>query len=180
MSKISIRYYKSAIGELILGEYQGKLCLCDWRYRARRDTIDKRILANLGASFTEKDSSVFDLTISQIEEYLSAGRNEFSIPIQFAGSDFQKSVWTELLKIPFGQTLTYTELTSRISDPEAIRAVASAVGANSISIIVPCHRIIGSQGDLTGYAGGIGTKKKLLKLEGALPDHGQLSIFPES
>ena len=177
--QINIGYYKSPMGELVLGEYGNKLCLCDWKYRARRDTIDRRILDSTGASFAEADSDIFKETIKQLEEYFSGKRKEFSIPISLIGSDFQKAVWDQLLNIPSGSTLSYSELTAKVSDPGAIRAVASAVGANAIALIVPCHRVIGSRGELTGYAGGIGTKKKLLKLEGALPDHGQLSFFPE-
>jgi methylated-DNA-[protein]-cysteine S-methyltransferase len=82
------------------------------------------------------------------------------------GTDFQKTVWEELLKIPFGKTLTYLQLSNRLQNPKAIRAVATANGANALSIFVPCHRIIGSQGELVGYAGGLPAKQKLLDLEG--------------
>jgi len=92
------------------------------------------------------------------------------------GSDFQKQVWNELLKIRFGQTLSYLELSRNLGNEKAIRAVASANGANAISILVPCHRVIGSDGSLTGYAGGLGANKKLLELEGALKSD-QLDLF---
>ena len=92
------------------------------------------------------------------------------------GTDFQKEVWTELIKIPYGESRTYLELSKQLGNELAIRAVASANGANAISIIVPCHRIIGSDGKLIGYAGGLSAKKKLLELEGALKTN-QLSLF---
>lgn len=90
------------------------------------------------------------------------------------GTEFQQIVWRELLNIPYGVTVSYLELSRKLSDPKAIRAVASANGANAISILIPCHRIIGSNRELTGYAGGLSAKKKLLELEGAT---SQLDLF---
>ena len=95
------------------------------------------------------------------------------------GSDFQKSVWNALIQIPFGETKSYLALSQQLQNPDAIRAVASANGANAISIIVPCHRIIGSDGSLVGYAGGLEAKKKLLRLEGIqqFSKPGQIQLF---
>ena len=92
------------------------------------------------------------------------------------GSDFQKRVWQELLKIPYGSTASYLTLSQKLGNEKAIRAVASANGANAISIFIPCHRVIGSDGNLTGYAGGIHTKKKLLELESDSANE-QLELF---
>src|SRR5690606_18399830 len=103
-------------------------------------------------------------------------RTTFDIPLLFIGTDFQKSVWEALMEIPYGTTKSYLELSRDLGDENAIRAVATANGANSISIIVPCHRIIGSDGSLTGYAGGLNAKKKLLQLEG-MNFGNQLSLF---
>ena len=89
----------------------------------------------------------------------------FDIPILFTGTDFQKKVWHKLLEIPYGQTLSYGEMTKRLDIPNAVRAVANANGANAISIFVPCHRVIGSDRSLTGYGGGLAAKKYLLELE---------------
>lgn len=172
-------YFKSSVGELIVGDYEGKLCLCDWRYRSKRDSVDLRILEGLGATYQEKSTPLIKNTIAQIEDYLLCKRRDFDLPILTVGSEFQKKVWNELINIPFGSTMSYLELSKKVATAETIRAVAAANGANSISIIIPCHRIIGSNGELTGYAGGLATKKKLLKIEGAIPDHGQLSIFPD-
>ena len=93
------------------------------------------------------------------------------------GSAFQQKIWYELKRIPYGKTKTYLELSKKINHEKAIRAVAAANGANAISILIPCHRIVGSQGELTGYAGGIEVKKKLLALENARPDTDQLWLF---
>ncbi len=92
-------------------------------------------------------------------------RQEFDIPFITVGSDFQKSVWDALLKVPYGTTSTYLQLAKDINNKKAVRAVANANGANSMSIIIPCHRIIGSNGELTGYGGGLPLKKRLLELE---------------
>ena len=107
------------------------------------------------------------------------GRKKFDIPVRFVGSSFQQKVWNELLKIPYGKTVSYLEISKKIGDEKAIRAVAAANGANAISIIVPCHRVVGSNGELTGYAGGLTVKKKLLHLEksGKYPE--QLELFKE-
>jgi methylated-DNA-[protein]-cysteine S-methyltransferase len=177
MERISIQYFKTPLGELILGSFQDKLCLCDWRYRKMRDEIDNRIQKGLGLKYFEEESSVIQAAKEQLNEYLNGQRKEFSILLLLVGSDFQKSVWNELLKVPFGKTETYLGLSKKLGNEKAIRAVASANGANAISIFVPCHRIIGSDGKLIGYAGGIGAKKKLLRLEGSAHDGGQLSLF---
>ncbi len=172
--KIIVKNYKSRVGELLIGIYDDKLCICDWTYRKMRTSIDKRIQTQLDAEYNEGSHDLIDLTIFQIEEYLENKRKQFAIPLLMVGSDFQKEVWSELLKIPYGKTDSYLGLSKKLNNELAIRAVASANGANAISIIVPCHRIIGSDGDLVGYAGGISVKKKLLHLEGAF---GQLSLF---
>jgi methylated-DNA-[protein]-cysteine S-methyltransferase len=174
MSIINIQYYKSPYGELILGAYGDELCLADWRYRKMRTSIDQRIKSGLNAEFEESKNCVIDLAIFQLEEYFRKERKMFAIPLLLVGTDFQKEVWNELLKIPYGKTESYLGLSKKMNNEGAIRAVASANGANAISIIIPCHRIIGSDGDLTGYAGGLQAKEKLLQMEGAF---GQMSLF---
>jgi len=165
MNTIHIQYYKSPVGELILGAYGDKLCLADWRYRKTRTSIDNRLTKGLNATYIEEDSEVLQLTRKQFEEYFQGLRQTFDVPLLTVGTEFQKSVWQGLLELPFGTTASYLELAKRIGNEKAVRAVASAVGANAISIFIPCHRIIGSDGSLTGYAGGLEVKKKLLALE---------------
>lgn len=176
-NKISIQYYKSPFGELIIGDYNNALCICDWRYRKMRPSIDKRIQESLKAEYLEQNTELIKQTIAQLEEYFSKKRTFFSIPLKLIGSEFQKSVWNTLIEIPYGKTMSYLELSKQMQNEKAIRAVASANGANAISIIVPCHRIIGSKGELTGYAGGLNSKKKLLQLENAGPFAGQQELF---
>jgi len=150
---------------MILGSFDGKLCLLDFRYRRMRMTVDKRIKTGLNAEYVEQDDDVLEKTKSQLDEYLIGDRNKFDIPLLMVGSDFQKKVWHALLKVPYGVTLSYLQLAKRIDNQKAVRAVAAANGANSIGIIIACHRIIGSNGELIGYGGGLPVKKRLLKLE---------------
>lgn len=173
---ITTQYFKTTFGELILGSLDDKLCLCDWRYRKMRESIDSRIKSELNAEYMEGDSVIISKTKTQLLEYFEGERTEFDIPLHLAGSDFQKSVWNALLQIPYGTTETYLGLSKTLGNEKAIRAIASANGANAVSIIIPCHRIIGSDGKLVGYAGGIAVKHKLLKLENALKAD-QLSLF---
>lgn len=175
--KIIIDYLKTPVGELILGAFEEKLCLCDYRYRKMRQRIDMRILEGLNADFEEGETMVMERTKRQLEEYFSAERTGFDIPLLLVGSSFQKTVWDKLLTIPFGNTESYLGLSNRIGNEKAIRSVAAANGANAIAILVPCHRIIGSDGRLTGYAGGLQAKRKLLQLEKSEQSSDQLKLF---
>ena len=168
MHKISIQYYMSPVGEILLGSYEGKLCIADWKYRKMRTTIDSRIQKGLDAKYVEQSTEIIEETIKQMKEYFANERKDFDIPLLMVGTEFQQSVWQGLIKIPYGTTASYLELSRNIGNEKAVRAVASANGANSISIMIPCHRIIGSNGDLVGYAGGLPAKKKLLELENNL------------
>ncbi|WAH36262.1 methylated-DNA--[protein]-cysteine S-methyltransferase [Alicyclobacillus dauci] len=102
----------------------------------------------------------------ELEEYLEGHRTYFSIPLDLHGTSFQQSVWNELLNIPHGQTATYSSIATSIGRPSAVRAVGTAIGKNPIAFIVPCHRVVGKDGSLTGYRGGLDVKSALLKLEG--------------
>ena len=165
MQTIQIQYYQSPCGELILGSFGDKLCLCDWVNEKRRAIIDKRIQKSLDAGYETGSSEVIAKAAIRLDEYFARKRETFDIPLLLAGTDFQKSVWQELLNIPYGETLSYGELSRRLGNPKAVRAVAAANGANPVSIFVPCHRVIGSDRKLTGYAGGLAAKKGLLELE---------------
>ena len=166
---IQIHYYKSPLGVLILGDYQGKLCMADWQYRKMRNAIDQRIKNFFQTDFIEALSPLHQETIKQLEAYFQKERKTFNLPIVFAGTDFQVKVWEQLLQIPYGNTLSYLQLSKILGNEKTIRAVATANGANALSIIVPCHRVIGSNGELTGYAGGLTAKRKLLDIESRHP-----------
>lgn len=120
------------------------------------------------ASDEISENKILDKCKKQLDEYFNHKRKDFSLSLDFRGTDFQKKVWNELLKIPFGKTISYLQLAKRLGDEKSIRAVGSANGKNPISIIVPCHRIIGSNGNLVGYGGGLEKKKWLLEFEGVL------------
>ena len=158
-------HYRFLCGEMILGSFDGKLCLCDWADGRRRASVDQRLQRMLNANYVEGSSDVIEKVVKQLNEYFLHQRHEFDIPLLFVGTDFQKKVWNELLKIPYGTTISYGELSRRIGMPNAVRAVANANAVNAISIIAPCHRVIGSDGTLTGYGGGLERKRFLLELE---------------
>lgn len=121
----------------------------------------------LGAIMEDGEHPVLVETAQQIGAYFAGERTRFDVPLDFQGTDFQKSVWAALLTIPFGETRSYAEIARAIGRPTAFRAVGAANGKNPISIIAPCHRVIGTHGALTGFAGGLKAKEYLLGLEGA-------------
>ena len=125
----------------------------------------------LPPKLVEKENEILVETRKQLKEYFEGIRKVFDIPIYMEGTGFQKTIWQQLVAIPFGQTRTYGQLAKQIKQPTASRAVGAANGKNPISIIVPCHRVVGTNGKLTGFAGGLKVKEQLLKLE------GQLSLF---
>ena len=165
MNQVNIKHHKTKYGELMIGSFDNQLCMLDWRYRKMRKSIDTRILKGLNAEFIEKDTPIIEETIKQLDEYFNLQRKEFDIPLLMVGTSFQKNVWNALINVPYSKTSTYLQLAKDISNEKAVRAVANANGANAMSIIIPCHRIIGTNGELTGYAGGLPTKKRLLDLE---------------
>ncbi|MCO1575810.1 methylated-DNA--[protein]-cysteine S-methyltransferase [Crossiella sp. SN42] len=125
-------------------------------------------------SFGEPDPSAFGQAIEQLNAYFAGELRSFDLPMTLLGTEFQRSVWQLLLEIPYGETATYGELAQRLGNPAAARAVGLANGKNPISIIVPCHRVIGSTGNLTGYGGGLAKKRQLLDFERG---QDQLSVW---
>lgn len=113
----------------------------------------------------QQNSSIFDQTYRELIEYINGARKEFTIAYRFTGTNFQEKVWFAISAIPYGRVISYKNIAELIFAPKAVRAVANAVARNALSIIVPCHRVIGTDGKLTGYAGGLEIKKKLLELE---------------
>lgn len=169
---INITRIQTPIGELISGVGDSGLYLLDFEYRKLADANYKRIQNHHCASFTEQRHAYHDIVEKQLAEYFQGIRTAFDLEIRFSGSTFQQSVWDELLKIPFGTTRTYKQQSQLLGNEKAIRAVASANGDNCIAIIVPCHRVIGGNGSLTGYAGGLHRKKWLLEHEARISGKG--------
>jgi methylated-DNA-[protein]-cysteine S-methyltransferase len=166
MKTIQIQYYHSPAGELILGSFEDELCLCDWMIEKRRDRIDLRIQKMLDVRYIIGSSAVIEKAVAELDDYFARRSTTFDIPLLFVGTDFQKRVWNKLLEIPYGHTVSYGEMARQLGCPKAVRAVANANGANALSIFAPCHRVIGSNSRLVGYAGGLEAKRILLELEG--------------
>jgi methylated-DNA-[protein]-cysteine S-methyltransferase len=127
-------------------------------------------LSELKFTEEETDGEILDQVLlsakQQLEEYFAGKRKTFDMPIGLGGTDFQRKVWLAMNEVPLGQTTTYLKISQKLGNPGAIRAVGAAIGANPILVILPCHRVLGSDGNLTGYAGGLDRKKALLELEG--------------
>ncbi|MFU8796870.1 MAG: methylated-DNA--[protein]-cysteine S-methyltransferase [Dehalococcoidia bacterium] len=163
--QIKLQRHRTEMGELTMGSFDGALCFLGVGGGDLSHVADDRLRKGLGAVLVEEDSPILELTRRQIDEYLGGTRKEFDIPLLMVGSDFQKSVWKALMKVPHGSTSTYRRIAEDIGSPKAVRAVGNACKANPIGIIVPCHRIIGSDGGLVGYGGGVPLKEMLLSLE---------------
>ena len=153
----------SPVGELTLMASDAGLVAVIWEN-------DRPGRVKLGAMVDAPEHDVLVEAARQIAEYFAGTLTRFDLPLDFRGTDFQKSVWAALLTIPFGETRSYAEIARQVGRPTAFRAVGAANGKNPISIIAPCHRVIGTNGTLTGFAGGLEAKALLLGIEGrALP-----------
>ena len=160
---------ESPMGSLTLVATDGALAglyMVDQRHRPPQENFGERVAP---------DEAPFDLVRAQLTEYFAGQRTAFDLPLAMAGTDFQRTVWAELQRIPYGETISYGQLADRIGKPSASRAVGLANGRNPIGIIVPCHRVVGSTGDLTGYGGGIERKRALLSFEKG--ESGQLALL---
>lgn len=153
------------LGKMLMGATDTGICLFDFEYRRSIDSIMKRIETHIGTPFQQGHHSHFDTLILQIEQYLNGTRTEFQLPLHLIGTPFQQQVWQALQQIPYGATRSYKQQSIFLGNEKAIRAVAGANGDNGIAIIIPCHRVIGEDGSLTGYGGGLQRKKWLLDHE---------------
>ncbi|WPN49953.1 MULTISPECIES: methylated-DNA--[protein]-cysteine S-methyltransferase [unclassified Pseudomonas] len=151
--------FASPVGELKLVAKGLRLAAILWEN-------DKPGRVRLGPMSEAPDNPVLLKTARQLREYFSGSRNRFELDLDFVGTVFQKKVWAALLTIPFGETRSYSQIAEQIGNPTAVRAVGAANGKNPISIVAPCHRVIGASGKLTGFAGGLEAKELLLTLEG--------------
>ena len=175
MQMICLQTYQSPCGELILASIGNELCLCDWHGMPCAERNLQRIKRAILADFRMDDSPILERTRRQLDEYFAGNRKVFEIPLHPVGTDFQLQVWNTLQAIPYGETMTYGEIAQAIGNPKGVRAVAQAIGANGIDILIPCHRVIGSNHSLTGYTGGLDKKRLLLGLEVILAKKGCLN-----
>lgn len=155
----------SPVGKLTLVAHASKLSAILWEN-------DKPERVRRGPMREEQGNPVLAEAERQLNEYFTGKRNHFDLELEFHGTEFQRRVWEALLTIPFGETRSYREIAAQIGSPKAVRAVGAATGKNPISIVAPCHRVLGTSGDLTGFAGGLGTKWLLLTLEASVSAAG--------
>ena len=163
MSNLYKAYYASEIGVIELTATETALKSLIFVEQATKIEPDSGLLPSLLAR-----------SLAQLDEYFKGQRREFNLPLEPDGTEFQQQVWRQLLTIPYGHTASYLDIARRLGNPKAIRAVGAANGRNPISLIIPCHRIIGRNGSLIGYGGGLWRKEWLLNHEGCQP---QLSLF---
>ena len=162
---ISLQHYDSPCGRLVLASFADRLYLCDWSDNPFAERNRRRIEKYLKATSKTETTSVLEDTKRQLDEYFASKRKAFDIQLCLVGTDFQHKVWNALRSIPYGSTKSYKDIAQCIGKPKAVRAVAGAIGANAISILITCHRVIGSNHSLTGYAGGLEAKRGLLGME---------------
>ncbi|HAP42710.1 MAG: hypothetical protein A2004_11460 [Spirochaetes bacterium GWC1_61_12] len=166
---IYLSRFETPLGTMVAGGWQERLCLLEFADRRALETeladLEHRLQARVIPGYTPLHATVE----RQLLEYFRRQRRDFELPLATPGSLFQNQVWQELRAIPYGQTRSYRAQATALGRPQAVRAVASANGHNRIAIVIPCHRVIGSDGKLVGYAGGLPRKQALLELEGALP-----------
>jgi AraC family transcriptional regulator of adaptative response/methylated-DNA-[protein]-cysteine methyltransferase len=154
------------IGAMLAAATETHLVLFEFPHRRMIGTQLDRVRREIHGELAPGDSPVFATLRSQLDEYFAGRRREFSVPMHAPGTAFQMRVWDALRRIPCGTTTSYGRLAEAIGQPNAVRAVARANGDNRIAILIPCHRVIGSHGELVGYGGGLWRKQKLLELEG--------------
>jgi AraC family transcriptional regulator of adaptative response/methylated-DNA-[protein]-cysteine methyltransferase len=176
---ISTTTISTPLGNILIGATGEGICLFDFEDRRNMNRIMNRIEKMSGKKFVEGEHPYLKRTETQISEYFSGYRTVFDLPLHFLGTPFQKQVWQGLLQIPYGETRSYLQQSILLGNEKAIRAVAGANGENGIAIIVPCHRVVGTNGSLTGYGGGLQRKQWLLQLEQKHSLHQkQGNLFP--
>jgi len=161
----NITQIETDLGTMIAAATDRGICMFEYADYKLLDLQLRQLAVSFKTSPVRGENTHFYTLEKQLREYFKGERKSFDIPLDLVGTEFQKQVWYSLLEIPYGCTTTYAKQAEAVGKPSAVRAVANANGKNKISIILPCHRVIGTNGTLTGYGGGIERKKKLLELE---------------
>ncbi len=164
-NKIVIATIISPLGSLLAATSEKGICLLEFEDRQRTIRQLDTVARILKAEVSDGNHLYLDTLQQELSEYFDQRRTMFSLPLDLAGTDFQKSVWNALLTIPYGTKRSYSDQALFINKPNAVRAVGKANGDNRISIVIPCHRVVGKSGKLTGYGGGLWRKERLLELE---------------
>jgi AraC family transcriptional regulator, regulatory protein of adaptative response / methylated-DNA-[protein]-cysteine methyltransferase len=162
---VDITRLETPLGPMFACANKSGVCLLEFTDRKMLESEFKDLSTRLNATILQGKNSYFDQLKRELKEYFNGERKEFTVPLYTPGSEFQFKVWDQLKTIPYGETRSYKEQATSIGKPEAVRAVANANGMNRVAILIPCHRVIGSDGKLTGYGGGVWRKKYLLDLE---------------
>lgn len=162
---VSIAHIDTELGQMVAAATDSGICMLEYADSKHLEAELKQISNHFKAELRETDNEHLAELRLQLRQYFNLERREFDVPIDLVGTEFQKTVWMSLLKIPYGSTISYATQATLIGKPSAVRAVANANGKNKVSIILPCHRVIGTNGKLTGYGGGVWRKEMLLELE---------------
>lgn len=168
--KDAVRYdinFLPLLGYVCIGQTDKGVCSLFWRDNAATVQTDAALLFPEGVQ--DKKASFMQLAFEELKAYCEGQLREFTVPLDLQGTAFRQRVWAVLQKIAYGKTLSYSDVAQTVQNLKGVRAVAQACGANPVGIIVPCHRVIGKSGQLTGYANGLEYKQRLLELEGVLP-----------
>ncbi len=176
MTSLFTETVETPVGPLLVGAVETGICLVEFDNEPRRSKQLERVCRLLDVVVSDAASELTQAAARQLAEYFDGERQTFDVPLAMAGTEFQQRVWKALTEIPYAATRSYADQSNALGDPRAIRAVASANGANPISIIVPCHRVIGADGSLTGYGGGVERKRWLLDHEQGGPVQGSLDF----
>ena len=163
---VTVRRVATPLGQMIAGSVDGRLVLLEFVERRALPSQFERLTKRLGCVFVPGDDDVLTELTEELEAYFAGKLRKFDVPLETSGTDFQETVWAALREIPHGVVRSYADVAEAIGRPTATRAVARANGDNRIAILIPCHRVIGSDGSLTGYGGGLWRKKRLLEVEG--------------
>jgi len=167
-AEIRLSCYESPLGDMIIGAMDNGICMVEFHDRIRLGKEFLQLAKELEACYAIGENKHSEKVKEELDLYFNRKLQHFTVPLVLTGTEFQQKVFESLKEIPFGKTVTYKHQSQKLGDVKAIRAVATANGVNRIAIILPCHRVIGSDGSFVGYAGGIWRKKALLELESGL------------
>lgn len=165
---IAYARFETQVGTVWVASTEAGLCRISLG-RAQSGAFLSWLSKHVGPGELREATGATEVAVSQLREYFSGSRRAFDLPLDVRGTTFQKAVWSQVMRIPYGATATYGDIAQLVGKPKASRAVGGAVGANPLPIVIPCHRVIGEHGRLTGFGAGLDTKEALLRLEGAYP-----------
>lgn len=177
--RVVVSELDTPLGGMIGGAFDGHLCLLEYADGDRPEHQLDRIAELFRAEVVHGEHPVLEQARTELREYFDGERTRFDTPVITPGTEFQEAVWDALREIPYGETRSYAQQARAIGRPDAVRAVGRANGQNRVAIIVPCHRVIGASGQLTGYGGLLWRKRALLELEGRAAPVSQLGLFSE-